>query len=263
IVLEAAAAAVTARGVQLKDGREIYGATVVGTIGTTPTHLVERLEAAQEKGAFLTQPDLRLEGRDREWAIRDCARIVNAGDGKPCPPTGQFAQRQGRHVAANILATIRGEATRPFGFSPLGQLCAIGRRNAVAAMFGARISGFVAWFVWRSVYWLKLPSWSRRIKVGTDWAWDLLFARDLVTIRPEPTERVGRAYLRRGDYVFKQGDPALNFYAVERGEVEVVRETAGVEHVLAVLGPGDFFGEMALVEQRPRSAGVRARTDTE
>lgn len=62
----------------------------------------------------------------------------------------------------------------------------------------------------------------------------------------------------------KSGEPALNFYAVERGELEVVRHTDdGTEEIVAVLAQGDFFGEMALLEQRERSASVRARSDAE
>ena len=41
------------------------------------------------------------------------------------------------------------------------------------------LSGFVAWFVWRGVYLFKLPTWARRLQVGFDWAWLLLFPRDL------------------------------------------------------------------------------------
>jgi len=101
--------------------------------------------------------------------------------------------------------------------------------------------------------------------VGAAWAWDLLFGRDLVTMRIDPTERVSHAYFRKGDYIYHQGDPALNFYAVEKGEVEVVRTGPNGHHeeLVALIGPGDFFGEMALLEHRVRSASVRARTDVE
>src|SRR4029453_18440129 len=76
---------------------------------------------------------------------------------------------------------------------------------------------------------------------------------------------VSHAFYRQGDLVYHQGDPAQNFYAVEKGEVEVVRRTPSGDRddLIAVLGPGDFFGEMALLEHRPRSATVRAKSDTE
>jgi NADH dehydrogenase len=264
IELQARVSAATADGVWLTDDRQFRGATTVCTVGTSVPLLVERLDAAKERGSLVTQPDMQLVNSARAWAIGDCARVLNAHDGNPCPPTGQFAERQGRQVAQNIVRTIRGEATRPFSYTPLGVFCAIGGRNAVAEILGRRISGFVAWFLWRSVYLFKLPSWSRRVKVGADWAWDLLFARDLVNLKTDPTERVSRAYYRPGDFVFHQGEPALNFYSVEKGTLDVIRANAdGSEQLVAVIGPGDFFGEMALIEGRARSASVRARTPVE
>ena len=234
------------------------------TVGTGVPLLVERLESAKERGSLLTQPDMRLRDNEHAWAIGDCARIVNAHDGELSPPTGQFAERQGRPVAENIVLAMRGEPTRPFTYKSLSVFCAIGGRNAVADILGRRISGFTAWFLWRSVYLFKLPSWSRRVKVGADWAWDLLFARDLVTLKTDPTERVSGAYYRPGDFVFRQGEPALNFYSVEKGTLDVVRTNDdGREQLVAVIGPGDFFGEMALIEKRARSASVRARTPVE
>lgn len=265
MVLGARASAATGDGVWLQDGRQLRGATVVCTIGTSPPLLVARMEAPKANGALLTEADMRLQGIECAWAIGDCARIANATDGWACPPTAQFAERQGQQVAENIARAFRGRSTRPFAFKPIGQLCAIGRHTAVAELFGWRGSGFLAWCIWRLVYLAKLPSWSRRVKVAGDWAWELLFARDLMALRIDPTERVSHAYFRKGDYVFRQGDPALNFYAVEKGEVEVVRKAPGGagEELIAVLGPGDYFGEMALLEQRARSASVRARTDVE
>jgi NADH dehydrogenase len=264
IVLNARVSAATADGVWLKDHRQFRGATTVCTVGTGVPLLVERLESPKERGSLLTQPDMRLSGNDRAWAIGDCARVTNAHDGGLCPPTGQFAERQGRQVAENIVRVLRGEVTRPFAYKPLGVFCAIGGRNAVADILGHRISGFFAWFLWRSVYLFKLPSWSRRVKVGADWAWDLLFDRDLVNLKTDPTERVSRAYYRPGDFVFRQGEPALNFYSVEKGTLDVIRAgDDGREQLVAVIGPGDFFGEMALIEGRARSASVRARTAVE
>jgi NADH:quinone reductase (non-electrogenic) len=264
VLLNARVALATPEGVGLRDGSMIRGATVVCTIGSTMSKVVERLAVAKSRGRLVTEPDMRLKGFADAWAVGDCAEIVNGHDGEPCPPTGQFAERQGRQAARNIVSALEGEPTRPFRFKPLGQLCSIGGRTAVAELFGARISGFVAWFLWRSVYLFKLQSWSRRIKVGFDWAWELVFSRDLAHLKTDQTERVSNAYYPPGDYVFREGEPGTNFYVVEKGEVEVVRATAAAaEEILAVLGPGDFFGEMALIDNRPRMAGVRARTPVE
>ncbi|MGQ4807833.1 hypothetical protein NKDENANG_01195 [Candidatus Entotheonellaceae bacterium PAL068K] len=263
IVLNARVAFMTPEGVGLNDGGVMRGATVVSTVGNTMSPVVERLEVPKQRGRLLTDPDMRLRGCDNAWAIGDCAHILNAYDNQSSPPTGQFAERQGRQVAQNIVRTLHGQPTGPFSFKPLGQLCAIGGRNAVAELFGVRVSGFPAWFLWRGVYLFKLPSWARRAKVGFDWAWELMFPRDLADPRANQTERVSTAHYQPGDYIFRQGDPGLNFYVIESGEVEVLRETDGSAECVTLLAPGDFFGEMALIDNRPRNASIRARTTVE
>jgi NADH:ubiquinone reductase (H+-translocating) len=262
ILLNTKAAAATPEGVGLPDGSMIRGATVVCTIGTTPARIVAQLGVGKERGRIVTDADMRVSGLQNVWAIGDCAFIKNAFDNQPSPPTGQFAEREGRQAAANIVRVLRGQPTRPFYFKQLGQLCSIGGRRAVAEMFGFRISGLIAWFLWRSVYLLKLPSWSRRIKVGLDWGWDLLFPRDLGTLRTDLTQTLGGAYYRPGDFIYRQGDPANFFYAIEEGEVEALRstESAQASTAFAFLGPGDFFGEAALLQDPSYQVSMRART---
>jgi NADH dehydrogenase len=256
----------TGEGVGTGDGF-IHGATIVCTIGSTVAPIIERLTTPKERGRLLTEPDMRLRGSANAWAIGDCALITNTRNGEPSPPTGQFAERQGRQCAQNILRVINGEPTHPFSFKLLGQLCSIGGHNAVAELFGLKLSGFLAWFTWRGVYLFKLPDWSRRIQVGFDWAWLLLFPRDLACIKTEVTDRVTHAHYEAGDYIFRQGEMAANFYVIEQGEVEICRATA--EHpdgdIIATLGAGSFFGEQALIDNtnRPRSASVRARSTVE
>jgi NADH dehydrogenase len=264
LLLDARVAQATAEGVRLQDGRLVRGATVVCTIGATAAPLVAALPVDKDGGRLCTAPDLRLPGMLNAWAAGDCARIVNAHDGNVCPPTGQFAERQGHAVAENIARALAGRPTRPFRHRSRGQLCSIGGRRAVAEILGVRLAGRFAWFLWRGIYLWKLPSWSRRARVGFDWAWELAFARDLVCLGPRLTERVGSLHYGPGDFVFRQGDPASDFYVVRRGELEVLRsEPAAAPTVLSVLGPGDFFGEMALLSDQPRSASVRARGPVE
>lgn len=243
----------------------VRGGTIVCTIGSAPAPLLARLATPLEKGRLRTEPDLRLPGRANAWAVGDCALIINAHDGQPSPPTGQFAERQGRQCAENILRTRLGGPTRPFSFRVLGQLCSIGGHRAVAELFGFRLSGFWAWFAWRGVYLFKLPSWGRRIQVGADWAWLLWFPRDLAHLRTDTTARVTRAYFAPGDFIFRQGEPPSAFYMIERGEVEVVRTDASHPdgEVIATLGAGSFFGEQALLNNQPRTASIRARTAVE
>ncbi len=65
-----------------------------------------------------------------------------------------------------------------------------------------------------------------------------------------------------GQTVFKQGDPGDAMYIIQTGKVDVLHEQDGAETLLASLGPGEFFGEMALVDDEPRSATLRAAEHT-
>ncbi len=262
--LNARATMATAEGIELHDGHMLRGATIVCTIGTTAPLLVHRLDVPKEGGRLLTDPDLRVHGTSNLWAVGDCAHIVNAYDGQVSPTTGQFAERQGQQAAENIIRVLHGQSTKPFSYRPLGQLCGIGERNAVAEILGVRLSGFPAWWLWRTVYLLKSPSWSRRVKVAFDWTWELFFPRDLAHPRINQTERIARAHYRPGDWIFVEGEPAMSFYVIEQGEIEVLRrDPTGQQHLVARLGPGEFFGEMALLDGTVRIGSVRARTAVE
>ncbi len=265
VILNRRVSFVTQEGVGFDDGTVINGATIVSTVGNAPPSMIEKLGVPKERGRIVTEPDMRVKGYKDVWAIGDCALITNDYDKNPSPSTGQFAEREGRQAAMNIVRAIKGQETKPFSFKPLGQLCAIGGHNAVAEFLGLHISGFMAWFLWRSVYLFKLPTLSHQVKVGFDWAWEFFYSRDLAHPKGDKTERVSKAHFEAGDYVFRQGDPSSNFYIIESGEVEVVRNTSddGDETVIAILGKGDFFGEVALLEHRNRTSGVRARTDVE
>jgi NADH dehydrogenase len=265
VVLNQRVKLVTSEGVTLKDGTFFPASTVVGTVGTAPHSFVERMRAVKESGRLRTRPDMRLEAYDNAWAIGDCAQIINGFDNQPAQPTGQLAEREGKQAAANLVAVLAGKPTKPFYFKPLGMLCAIGGHNAVAEMMGLQLSGFLTWWIWRTVYLMKLPTISRKVKVSLDWTWELIFSRDITGVKIDRANRVQDAYFASGSYVFRKGDPATDFYVVEKGEVEVLRqlEEGKDAEVVAVFGPGDFFGEMALVEDRPRNASVRARTDAE
>jgi len=246
----------------LDNGDFVAGGTVVCTVGSSPSPVLEHLAAPKSKGRVEAEPDMRVRGFANIWATGDCAQIVNANGGELSPPTGQFAARQGRQCAQNIIRVLKGEPTRPFSFAVLGQLCSIGAHSAVAEFFGVQISGLLAWFLWRSVYLFKLPTWARRFQVAFDWAWLLLFPRDLAHLRTRPTDRVARAHYRPGDMILQRGEISASFYVIESGEVDVVRAPVrpGLAEVVQVLGPSSFFGEKALLAHEPLAYSVRART---
>lgn len=69
-----------------------------------------------------------------------------------------------------------------------------------------------------------------------------------------------RKVLAPGDYVFRQGEQATTAYIVQEGEIEIVRPKDGKDVVLGVVGKGGIFGEMGLIDKKPRMASARAAT---
>jgi NADH dehydrogenase len=180
IHLNTSVTGVTAGGVSLSDGTVIPAQTIVWTAGTAPNPIVAAVPCAKERGRVRATAELQVPGWPGVWAVGDCAAVPNEMTGMPHPPTAQHALRQGRRLARNIVATIRGRPLKPFVFSTLGQLAAIGRRAGVANILGLNFSGFIAWWLWRTIYLLKLPRFDRKVRVALDWSLDLFFSKDLV-----------------------------------------------------------------------------------
>jgi NADH dehydrogenase len=180
ILTNARVAGVTDSAVILEDGRTIPSRLVVWTAGTSPHPLLHNLPCPLDRGRVLVDETLAVRGWPGVWALGDCAVVPDRRTGKPHPPTAQHALREARTVAANIAATLRGRTARPFDFRTIGQLAAIGRRTGVARVFGLNFSGFLAWWLWRTIYLSKLPRLEKKCRVAIDWTLDLIFAKDFV-----------------------------------------------------------------------------------
>ena len=259
IRLGARLAAATADQVILQGGERIEANTLVVAIGACPNPVVQQLGVAMERGRLAVDPTLRLVGQSAVWALGDCAAVPHPATGQPAPPTAQFALREGRTVARNIVAAIRGRPPRRFTFTGLGELVSLGHRSAVAELFGRfQVAGPLAWVLWRGFYLSRLPGLDRKLRVWLDWSLDLLFPRDLVQLNVQRSERVAHAHYEPGQAIYRQGDPADAFYVIVRGTVQVVRDEGGQETELGRLKEGESFGEAALLQHRRRSATVRA-----
>jgi NADH dehydrogenase len=219
------------------------------------------LPCRRERGRIAVDERLAVPEYPGLWAAGDCAWVLDAKTGEPCPPTAQHAIRQARCLAGNLAAELRGGTGRRFSFHALGKMGSLGHRSAVAEVAGVKLSGFLAWWLWRTVYLMKLPGVDRKIRVALDWTLDLILPPDIVQLKTGRALGVGRAHFEPDEVIVRQGDRADRLYVVVDGEVEVVREGASPgEPPLGVLGPGDSFGEIALVKGSPRTATVRSRT---
>ena len=193
----------------------------------------------------------------------DCALVPDLLRGGFCPPTAQFALREAKSAAQNVLASVRGTPKKPFRYKSRGVFVPLGGFAAATETFGLELSGFVAWWLYRTFYLLQLPRIERKLRVVTDWTLDLIFPPDIVKVDIDRPHGTSRRHFEAGDYIYREGDISSEFYVVVDGEVEVLREDDGGESQLATLGVGEYFGEISLLNETPHSSSVRAKTRTE
>jgi NADH:ubiquinone reductase (H+-translocating) len=237
---------VTARYVRLSTGERINTGLILCAIGTAPVALIKKIGLPLERGRLKNEPDMRVTSSANVWAFGDCAAVPNAWNAKISPPTAQFALRQAKQLAANLDRVRRGEATKPFRFRPQGLLATIGHHNGVAEIYRLRFSGLPAWFLWRTVYLMKIPTLSRKLNVVVDWMWDLFFKPNVVQVRVAQQQQFKQAHYAAGDVVVHKGEPGGPFFVVKAGTAGLYLDDAATP--LVTLLKGDHFGDAAILE---------------
>ena len=189
VLTHARAQAVSGEGIQLQDGNFIRAGTVVSAVGNTVQPLFVDAGLPIERNRITVEPDMRVLGFDNVWALGDCAAVPNALDGSVSPTLAQFATRQAHQLANNMVAVLDGRPTQPFAYRMQGMFAALGRNHAIGLAFGCHFSGFFASLLWHSIYWMKMPTFSRKLQIGIDWVLDLFSAPDLVGLSPLTTQK--------------------------------------------------------------------------
>ncbi len=180
IMLNTRVESVSDQGVELSNGTTIKTTTLIWTGGNAPDPLLTTLPCQKEHGRPVVNEFLEVPEWPGVWAAGDCAAMRDPRTAKLYPPTAQHALRQGKVLARNLRAAICGGTKKPFVYSMLGQLAAIGKRTGVANILGLNFSGFSAWFLWRIIYLGKLPRLQKKVRVALNWALDLFFSKDLI-----------------------------------------------------------------------------------
>ena len=262
IVLKDRLAAATSEKAILKSGQHIPTKTIVSTVPSAVSPVLQRLDCPKSRGRLLADTQLQLEGHEgRVWALGDCASITTAS-GNRVPPTAQHATREAKTVAVNVCAAMRGGERAVFDFEGLGKLGSLGHHSAVAEVLGIRVSGFLAWFMWRTIYLLKMPGLNRKVRIAADWFMALFFPPDLVQLKVSAASGIVEQHLEPGEAVFDQGDLGDRVYVIREGECEVLQNEGGKDKQIAVLRSGEYFGEMAVLSDLSRNATVRALSPT-
>ena len=168
------------RSATLTTGETVPARTVVWTTGVKPAPVVRRLGLPlTPAGRVEVDATMRVARRENVWAIGDAAAVPDPAKrgGQPSPPTAQHALRQGKVVADNVAAALRGGKLRKFRYRTLGVFVDMGRHKAVATMLGVRLRGFPAWFAARTYHLMAMPGGARRFRLMADWTVGLFFGR--------------------------------------------------------------------------------------
>ncbi|MGE5848611.1 MAG: NAD(P)/FAD-dependent oxidoreductase [Candidatus Methylomirabilota bacterium] len=174
------AAGVSADGLSLQDGRVIPSDCVIWTAGNRVSPVVANLSVPKARdGRLLVNEFFEVQGAPDVYALGDNATQTDPHSGQPYVATAQVAIRQARSLARNLEGELTGRERKPFRFRLLGEMVPLSRRTAVADLRGIKLLGFPAWFMWKTVYMLKLPTLAARVRVVLDWTVELFFERDV------------------------------------------------------------------------------------
>jgi NADH dehydrogenase len=256
-------AGVSAREAMLVGGERVPTSTVIATAGTGPNPLLAQLPVTLTGSRIRCDEFCRVTGQPQVYAAGDNAAIPNPRTGKSCPPMLLYAISQGEQAAANILAELRGEPLRPFAYERRGELVFLAKGYALAELAGRPVHGALAGLVGRWTFLSYLPNWRRRAALMLDWLRSALFPPDITQLRLARTDALIPVRFAAGEVIVREGELATRFYIITEGAVEVVQQgPSGSEAPLRRLGPGGYFGEIALLGGGYRTATVRALTDT-
>ncbi|MFF5707329.1 NAD(P)/FAD-dependent oxidoreductase [Streptomyces sp. NPDC012794] len=169
----------------LTDGRVLPSRTLIWTAGVAASPLIGTLGAETVRGRLLVTPEMTVPGAPGVFALGDAAAVPDLAAGREgavCPPTAQHALRQGRTLADNLIATLRGRPLRPYVHKDLGLVVDLGGTDAVSKPLGIPLRGLPAQAVARGYHWSALRTNVAKTRVLTNWLLNAMAGDDFVRI---------------------------------------------------------------------------------
>ncbi|PLS79464.1 MAG: FAD-dependent oxidoreductase [Chloroflexi bacterium] len=156
----------------LKDGTSLATQTLIWAAGIQGAPLGATLTPSLQRGGRVAvTPELHLPDDPQVWVIGDLAYLTGA-DGKPYPQLATVAMQQGRLVAKNVLRQLQNLPLQRFRYIDKGSMATVGRRSAVARIWGLNWSGPIAWFLWLAVHLFYVIGFRNRVLVLINWAYN-------------------------------------------------------------------------------------------
>ncbi|WIY06501.1 NAD(P)/FAD-dependent oxidoreductase [Amycolatopsis mongoliensis] len=173
--------------VTLSTGEEFDSELIVWTAGNGANPVIGKHTdlPVDERGLVVVRPDLRVEGVPGAWAAGDAAAVPDLASPVPgarTVPNAQHAYRQGKLLARNIIATLRGREPKPYVHRSLGSIATLGLGRGIFQYRRLVITGLPAWLMHRGYHVLAVPSWERKVRVLAVWLTAALFGRDILSL---------------------------------------------------------------------------------
>jgi NADH dehydrogenase len=173
------------RHVVLDDGTEFDADTIIWTAGVKPNPVLRDTDLPLDaKGRLKATEYLNVMGVGGAWTAGDSAAVpdITKPPGEFTGPSAQHAVRQAARLGDNIIATLRGQPTRPYKHAYAGSVASLGLHKGVAEVYGIKLRGMPAWWMHRTYHLARVPTLNRKVRVVTDWTISLFFRREIVSL---------------------------------------------------------------------------------
>lgn len=239
--------------------------TIVTTIGNGPSDFVKNLPIELIRGKIPVDATLKINGLTSVWALGDSAQVPvpceKTGELTYAPPTAQFAAQQAKQLAKNIHCVINNKPPGTFCYRSKGMLASLGGYRGVAELYGMRVTGLLAWIIWRAIYIGMLPGFATRLRVALNWFFDYFMPRTIVYMGETQSNATEYVHYSKGDCVHRANEIPKAFYVVIEGKLkqQLTRDGETSEQFFCA---GDSWGSRALKEDRLTLGDVTAVEDS-
>ena len=161
--------------VYTKGGDVIKSHTVIWAAGVMG-NLIEGIpDSNVDGGRILVDEYNKVQNQSNVYAIGDIALMQETSYPKGHPMVAQVAIQQGRRLARNLNAQLRGRPLKPFSYKDKGSMATIGRNKAVVDLpSGLRFGGFTAWVIWMFVHLFALIGFRNKLITFMNWSWSYI-----------------------------------------------------------------------------------------
>jgi NADH dehydrogenase len=122
------------------------------------------------------------------FAIGDSINFKDK-DGKILPGVSSVAMQQGRYAATAIRELIHGKELKPFRYKDKGSMATVGRKDAVADIFGIKFTGFIGWIMWLGLHLFYQVGFKNKVSILLTWMWSYItFGASARLIQETPTK---------------------------------------------------------------------------